>query len=342
MPNESAQTLNCTRCNGTGEYHGTRRDGTSYIGRCFTCQGGPRVAYGRGRWSRRAAPVPVFVAPQAPAAVSTDTPRMAANWETFAGAFPAEALWLVNNASAGVDFARSLMQGCKRYGGLTPRQLAAVRRNLQTADAPGIVLPADVGPAVDARDAVGFTAAQRAELDTALANAHVDGLTLTAPAQILSPRPVTPPAPAPITIDMDRVRVAMDAAAASGLRKVRLTLGNVEFKLSGPRFRGGQGMILCYYRTPLQADASMTHAYCGYVDRENRFHIANAFRYSNQNLPAGALDAFRSAAADPQAAARTHGADTGYCSCCRRLLTDPPSVMAGIGPVCITRFGWSF
>ena len=42
------------------------------------------------------------------------------------------------------------------------------------------------------------------------------------------------------------------------------------------------------------------------------------------------------------AAARTHGLETGNCSCCNRLLTDPESVRKGIGPICESRFGWSF
>lgn len=44
-------------------------------------------------------------------------------------AHPAEAAWINDNAAAS-DFARSLRSGIVRWGGLTERQLDAVRRNL--------------------------------------------------------------------------------------------------------------------------------------------------------------------------------------------------------------------
>ncbi len=50
------------------------------------------------------------------------------NWHTFATRYPAEAAWLQSPASG--DFGASLIKGCKRYGGLTMRQLAAVQRNV--------------------------------------------------------------------------------------------------------------------------------------------------------------------------------------------------------------------
>ncbi len=104
------------------------------------------------------------------------------------------------------------------------------------------------------------------------------------------------PTPAPITIPADPVRRAMDAAAASGLRKVSLTLGQVTFKLSGSRFRNGRaGMILCYENG----------SYAGYIDRTDVFHTAQ-----HRTVTESMLTAFRAAAADPQAAART--ARTGY------------------------------
>ena len=43
------------------------------------------------------------------------------------------------------------------------------------------------------------------------------------------------------------------------------------------------------------------------------------------------------AADDVVSAARTYGRDTGACSVCGRPLTDPVSIWAGIGPVCMER-----
>jgi hypothetical protein len=45
-------------------------------------------------------------------------------------------------------------------------------------------------------------------------------------------------------------------------------------------------------------------------------------------------------AADPAAAARVDGIETGICCCCGAELTDPVSIAAGIGPICAS--GWGF
>lgn len=43
------------------------------------------------------------------------------------------------------------------------------------------------------------------------------------------------------------------------------------------------------------------------------------------------------ATSDPVAAAQAYGRDTGSCACCGRTLTDPVSIWAAIGPVCLER-----
>jgi len=43
------------------------------------------------------------------------------------------------------------------------------------------------------------------------------------------------------------------------------------------------------------------------------------------------------ATADPVAAAQAYGRDTGSCACCGRTLTDPVSIWAAIGPICLER-----
>jgi hypothetical protein len=45
-------------------------------------------------------------------------------------------------------------------------------------------------------------------------------------------------------------------------------------------------------------------------------------------------------AADPGAAARVSGKDTGICCCCGRQLTDPVSIAGGIGPICAGKWGF--
>ena len=45
-------------------------------------------------------------------------------------------------------------------------------------------------------------------------------------------------------------------------------------------------------------------------------------------------------AADPAAAARVDGIETGICCCCGAELTDPVSIAAGIGPICAGNWGF--
>lgn len=315
----STATATCERCNGSGEYHGHRRDGSSYVGRCFACQG-YRPAYHTGTYRRPA----VAVAPVVPVTI---TPNMAA----FQTRYPAEFAWLQANSAAGVEFASSLLAGMNRYGGLTPRQLAAVQRNIERAVPVADEATTAQRHLVDAnygREPVADLDAQAGFLDPVPARAPI----LSPQAADNNPVAIaTMTAPTPIapTIDMSRIFAAFDTAAASGLRKVRLTLGNVEFKRSKYADRSGLPSVLCYHNGT-------------YVGTVNRFNVFSKGRYTIDSAVDAAIEAFRLAATDPQAAARTHGHDTGFCSCCRRLLTDPPSVMAGIGPICQGRFGWSF
>lgn len=44
--------------------------------------------------------------------------------------------------------------------------------------------------------------------------------------------------------------------------------------------------------------------------------------------------------ADPRAAAIRYGLELGVCSLCGRVLTDPDSRAAGVGPICAARVGW--
>ncbi len=265
---------------------------------CFNCN--PSAARSAYRPRYRVAPVapaPVAATVDPNGTLLSSLPggrRGMANWQAFAMANPAEAAWLAAGWANGNDFARSLIAGCARYGGLTPRQLAAVQRNLP---APAAVNPPDVTESLRS---------QVVETGTA--------------AVVI--------APPPVIIEAGPLRSALDAAAASGLRKVRLTLGDLEFRRGfNGRLRNTEGQILVYRR----ADGRWS-----YVGK-----IAADGRWLGQE-PAGLVDQIRETCADPRAAASAHGHDTGYCACCRRLLTDPPSVMAGIGPVCIRRFNWGF
>lgn len=53
--------------------------------------------------------------------------------------------------------------------------------------------------------------------------------------------------------------------------------------------------------------------------------------YGDENLK----EALTKATENPQEAAVAYGRQTGNCSCCGRLLTDPVSIFGGIGPICL-------
>ena len=68
--------------------------------------------------------------------------------------------------------------------------------------------------------------------------------------------------------------------------------------------------------------------------------------YSGKITPEGAIyspvaqqlePTLAQATSDPVAAAQAYGRDTGSCACCGRTLTDPVSIWAAIGPVCLER-----
>lgn len=309
MPNTTAAAT-CERCNGTGQYHGTRLDGSSYIGRCFACQGYRPSGHRSYRTGTVAAPdAParssgLLTVPAGQPAPVLGVARGVAACTAFAAVHPAEYDWLVAQSAAGVNFAASLLSGLQRYGNLTPRQLAAVQRNLGQVEQ-------HIEPAQEAVAAIAAASAATVDLidrPAERAAAIIERIT-------------------PITIDMSQIFAAFDAAAASGLRKVRLTLGNIELRRTGERFRHGSGNVMIY----------LGGQYRGYVSRDNVFHLG-----VGRVLTPTEADLVRAAVADPQSAARTHGQDTGRCACCSRLLTDPVSVMQSIGPICAQRFNWSF
>jgi hypothetical protein len=62
--------------------------------------------------------------------------------------------------------------------------------------------------------------------------------------------------------------------------------------------------------------------------------------YPSRNCPDEIKARLAIIAADPAAAARVDGIETGICCCCGAELTDPVSIAAGIGPICAT--GWGF
>lgn len=128
-------------------------------------------------------------------------------------------------------------------------------------------------------------------------------------------------APQSVAVDASRIRASFEAARASGLRRPRVTIGGFEFSLAPD-----------HGRNPGAIYVKDNGEYVGKV-------LGNDFQPARGFNPERAA-ALQSVFADPAAAARAHGLQTGECSCCGRTLTDPESVRRGIGPICEGRFGW--
>lgn len=131
------------------------------------------------------------------------------------------------------------------------------------------------------------------------------------------------PAVEATNVSAARISAAFHAATESGLRRPRITIGGFQLSLA-PATGRNPGAI--YVKDNGQ--------YVGKV-------VGGVF-YPGRDFNGERLATLQAVFADPAAAARNHGLETGECSCCGRLLTDPESVRKGIGPICEGRFGWSF
>lgn len=125
------------------------------------------------------------------------------------------------------------------------------------------------------------------------------------------------------SIDVSRIVAAFNAAKAAGLKRIRLQISGVEFSRA-PDSGKNPGAIY----------VKIDGVYCGKIF-DGEFAPVSAFSNAQDGM-----ERMRNIAADPAAAAKLHGLETGNCSCCGRLLTDPNSVALGIGPICAGKFSF--
>jgi hypothetical protein len=126
-----------------------------------------------------------------------------------------------------------------------------------------------------------------------------------------------------VAVDVTKLQTSFSHAHESGLSRIKMTVGGYTFSRA-PDFGKNPGAIYVKFG----------NLYLGKI-------VAGVFQ------PSPACTDEHTAAlipigADPFNACKTHGIETGNCSCCGRTLTDPVSVAAGIGPYCAERFGWGF
>jgi hypothetical protein len=130
-------------------------------------------------------------------------------------------------------------------------------------------------------------------------------------------------AAASVDMDAGKVKAAFDAARAAGLSRIKLTVGRVTITRAADTGRNPGALYV-----------KAAGEYAGKI-------VDGRFTPSREAAGDSALIAeLRGIFADPAAAARTHGQQTGSCSCCGRTLTDPVSIENGIGPICAGRFAF--
>lgn len=126
--------------------------------------------------------------------------------------------------------------------------------------------------------------------------------------------------------DVSRLVAAFQAAAAAGLRKPMMRFPGVTVALAGPESRNPGALYV-----------KVGPLYVGMI-KDGAFQPGRNFRHLPNRQEV--LDTLTDAAMNPQEAAQRYGRETGNCSCCGRLLTDPVSVAQGIGPICAGRMGF--
>ncbi len=131
---------------------------------------------------------------------------------------------------------------------------------------------------------------------------------------------------APVVLELDKLKTALDTAASNGLKKPKLRFDG--FAVSVAPLTGKNPGAL-YIKGEQYGD------YLGKIVNGKLLLT----REAEEQYPTIAAT-ITQAIADPVEAAKAYGRRSGVCSCCGRELTDPVSVEQGIGPVCITKFGF--
>lgn len=145
---------NCRKCRGTGKFYSYRG---AALGPCFECKGRGGRAFKTDAETRQAARETATARKERAAAEAL---------EAFGADHPAVLAWMTERAPR-FAFAASLLDGVRKYGGLTEKQLATAHR-LMAADA-------ERGQAQEARRAARTTELDVSGLDEVFAVARGKG-----------------------------------------------------------------------------------------------------------------------------------------------------------------------
>jgi hypothetical protein len=117
---------------------------------------------------------------------------------------------------------------------------------------------------------------------------------------------------------------AIEEAQNRGLK--RITMRFADFIVKPSKYAGK--MYVFSHDKEVNQWGTMSNIYLGWI-------TSNETNLGEIDL----IKRVQSVAADPYAAAKLYGQNTGTCSCCARELTNPLSIELGIGPICREKFG---
>jgi hypothetical protein len=134
-------------------------------------------------------------------------------------------------------------------------------------------------------------------------------------------------APVVDTSGINRLKTAFDAAKAyaankgNSIRNLRITLGSMVISPAGDNSKNPGALYV-----------KNNGEYLGKIAAGKFFSVRECSSDQEKQVLAFV--------ADPKAAAKAYGQETGVCCICNATLTNKESIEAGIGPICATKFGW--
>lgn len=139
-------------------------------------------------------------------------------------------------------------------------------------------------------------------------------------------------APATDTAGIDRLKAAFDKAAAATAAKTTET--GMPLRLRSPRITIGTVTISPAKATSANAGALYVKDAGTYMGK-----IVGGKFIASRDCTPEQQTRILAFVADPAAAAKAYGQETGMCCICNATLTSKWR-LAGIGPICATKFGW--
>lgn len=136
-------------------------------------------------------------------------------------------------------------------------------------------------------------------------------------------------APAADTTGIDRLKAAFDAAIARTAEK-----GVPGLRLSNPRITVG-GMTI----SPAKATSANPGAIYVKAGQQYLGKVTGGRFFASRECSPEQSAKVLSFIADPEAAAKAYGQETGVCCICNRTLRSDWR-LKGIGPICAEKFGW--